>query len=198
MSRYVCRKTKDSFTFTNQRTTTVGSAPALFFLWPRARDGAGLRIFGRPIFGREGDAPELWTGRGKFEADFGFVAADGSEKNDGTFLFFRGALVLEEERTAAGEAGLQKDERAVGVDGERFGFFVEVGALGVFAAQANGDLHEDPLTAALGAGMDVRVGRLGHTFSLTSILPRETVLHCTNRKAGCQRVYSIQGESLCC
>jgi len=184
VSRYVCRKTKDSSSFINQRKTTVGRVAELFFLRPRARDGAGLGIFGRPIFGREGDAPELGTRRGKFEADFGFVAANRSEENDGTLLFFRGALVLEEEQAAAGEASLQKDERAVRVDGERFGFFVEVGALGVFAAQANGNLHEDSLAAALGTGMNVRVGRLGHTFSLTSILPRETVLHCTNGKAG--------------
>jgi len=51
-------------------------------------DSPGFGAFGRPVFGREGDAPELRTRRRKFEANFGFVAADRAEENDVAFLFF--------------------------------------------------------------------------------------------------------------
>ena len=71
--------------------------------------GTGFGALGRPIFWREGDAPELGTGRGKFQADFSFVAANGSEENDRTFLFFRGSFVLQIDDAAAGQARLKKD-----------------------------------------------------------------------------------------
>ena len=130
----------------------------------RSRKSAGFGAFGRPVFRRKGDAPELRARRGKFEADFGFVAADGTEENDATFLFFRGAFVLQMESGAAGEARLEQYERAVGVDGERLGFFVEGLALRVQAVEADGNLHENALAAALGSW---RNGRAGHDDSLS-------------------------------
>ena len=80
------------------------------------------------------------------------------------------------------------------VDGKRFCFFVEAGALGVLASQANWHLHQNALAAALGTGMNGGVGRLGHTFSFTSILPGGESLRSEFPQRGCQRVYSDLNE----
>jgi len=106
----------------------------------------------------------LRAGRGKFEADFSFIAANGTEENDGTFLFFSGAFVLHIDEAAAGQARLKKDQRAMSIDRERFGFFFERLALRILTVKADRDLHEDALAAALGAGLS---GCAGHDGSLS-------------------------------
>jgi hypothetical protein len=133
--------------------------------------GAGFGAFWRPILWREGDAPELRAGRREFEADFSFIAADRSEEDDGTFLFFRGAFVLQIDKAAAGQARLKKDQRAVGIDRERFGFFIKWLALRILTVKADGDLHEDALAAALGSGMSRCGGQDSSLFFLKPILP---------------------------
>jgi len=133
--------------------------------------GAGFGTFWRPIFGREGDAPELRAGRRKFQADFSFVAADWSEENDGTFLLFGGPLVLQINEAAAGQARLKKDQRAMRIDRERFGFFFKRLALGILTVKADGYLHEDALAAALWSGMSRCAGQDSSLFFLKSILP---------------------------
>lgn len=124
-------------------------------------DGLGLRSAGfrtarRPILGRKGNTPELRAAGRKFQANFGFVAANGAEKGDNTLLLFLGHIVAQSDQAAAGDASLQKNEGAVGVDGESVGLFVETFALGIEAIQVNADLHEDTLAAATRAG----VGRI--------------------------------------
>jgi hypothetical protein len=138
----------------------------LFIAGPGTGNGAVLGAFGGPVFGREGDTPELRTWRGKLETDFGFVAADGAEKNDVALLFFRCALVLKLNFGAASEAGLNQDESAVGVDGEGLGFFFEFGALRVHSGQLDGHLHEHALAAAARAGVGRQDRRLRHSSSL--------------------------------
>ena len=133
--------------------------------------GAGFGAFGRPIFGREGDAPELRAGRGKFKADFSFIAANGTEEDDRAFLFFRGAFVLHIDEAAAGHARLKKDQRAMGIDRERFGFFFKWLALRILAVKADGNLHEDTLAAALGAGLSGCAGHDGSLFLLNLFYP---------------------------
>jgi len=123
-------------------------------------------VFGRPIFGGESDAPEGGARVRKFEADFSFAVADRAEKNDEAFLFFSRAFVREEQHAAAGDAGGHEDQGAVGVDGESFGGFGERLALRVTAADFHGDLHEDALAAASGAGGCGSVWGLGHYESL--------------------------------
>jgi len=113
----------------------------------------------------------LWAGRREFKADFSFIAANRTKENDGTFLFFRGAFVLQIDEAAAGQACLKKDQRAMGVDRERFGFFFKGLALRILAVKANGNLHEDALAAALGARMNGCAGHDGSLFFLKPILP---------------------------
>src|SRR5258705_12834535 len=69
--------------------------------------GPRFRIFWRPVLGRKRDAPELRTARGKFQADFRFVAADRAKKHNATFLLFPGGVVSQRQQAAAGDARLQ-------------------------------------------------------------------------------------------
>lgn len=128
-----------------------GKARELFLLGALSRGGAGFGIFGRPVFGRECDAPELRARGGKFEADFGSVAAHRAEENDVALLLLEGFLVLDANCRAAGDTRLKKHQRAMCANGEGFGLLVEGSALCVRAAKADRNLHQHALTAALGA-----------------------------------------------
>ena len=132
---------------------------------------ARFRVFGRPILGREGDAPKLRARRREFKADFSFIAANRSKEDDRTFLFFRGAFVLHIDEAAASQSRLKKNQRAVGIDRECFGFFFEWLALRILTVKADGNLHEDALAAALGAGLSGCAGHDGSLFLLNPILP---------------------------
>jgi hypothetical protein len=124
--------------------------------------GAGLGIFGRPIFGREGHAPELRAAGGKFQPNFGFIPAHRAEKRDITFLFFLGGVVPQHQQAAAGHARLQQNERAVGVDGQGVAFFIEGLALRVDAVDSNAELHQDALTSAAVPCTGRNACRFGH------------------------------------
>ena len=80
--------------------------------------------------------------------NFGFAGTHRSKVGHVAFLFFLGALVLEKKFAAAGDARLQQDQGAVGVDGESLGFFLDGSALGIVAANAHRDLHQDALAAS--------------------------------------------------
>ena len=123
---------------------------------------AGFRMAGGPIFRGKCNAPEGGTRRGKLQTDFGLSRAHGAEKSDVTFLLLLSALVLEEHFAAAGEAGLQQNERTMGIDREGLGFFLDGFALGIFAANSYGDLHQDALAAAAGYGTDGGIWLLAH------------------------------------
>ena len=129
-------------------------------------DCSGFGTFRGPVFRGESYAPELRARRGKLETDFGFVASHGPEKHNVAFLFLGCARVLQMNGRAADHASLQENERAVRVDGERFCFFFEIGALCVSATQLNRYLHEHALAAATRTGMGRYVWRLGHASSL--------------------------------
>lgn len=131
-------------------------------------------MFRIPVFGRKSNAPELRARRGKFQADFRFVAANRSEKNDVALLRFRSALVLQLDGAAAGKPRLQKDKRAVRVDGKRFRFFIKGRALRVFAVNAHGYLHQHALAAAARTGTNGSVWALGHASSLNLIYRAKT------------------------
>ena len=48
---------------------------------------AGVRMLGRPVFGRKRHTPESGARNGKFQAYFGFATTHRTEKRDMTFLF---------------------------------------------------------------------------------------------------------------
>jgi hypothetical protein len=123
---------------------------------------AGFGIFGGPVFRREGYAPELRTASGEFQADFGFVAAHRAKKSDVTFLLFLGGVVAQHQEAAAGDARLQQNQRAMGVDGQSVTFFIEWLALRVGAVYSNAELHQDALASATATCVGWIGGKFGH------------------------------------
>src|ERR1700682_1461407 len=117
-----------------------------------------------PVFRGEGHAPEGWTRRGEFQTDFRFAGAHRTEEHYVAFLLLLRALVLEQNLAAAGEPRRQQNQGTVGVDGQRFGLFLDGFSLGIGGANAHGDLHQHTLAATPGYR---RVRDLSHTTSLT-------------------------------
>jgi hypothetical protein len=52
-----------------------------------AMSNAGVRMLGRPVFGRKRHTPESRARNGKFQADFSFATTHRTEKHHMTFLF---------------------------------------------------------------------------------------------------------------
>jgi hypothetical protein len=80
-------------------------------------------------------------------------------------LLFLGEIVLQLHFAAAHETRLHQHQRAVGVDRQRGGFFLEFLALRIVSANSYGDLHQNSLAAAAGPGMWWSVRRLTHKTS---------------------------------
>lgn len=133
-----------------------------------AGGGARVGMLGGPVFGGERYAPELRARLGKFQADFGFAVANGAEEHHVAFLIFFGHVVLHFEAASAGDAILERDQSAVGVDGQGVGLFLERFALRVFAADEYAHLHKNTLAAATHRWMCGGIGYLAHD-SLTSL-----------------------------
>ncbi len=124
--------------------------------------GSRFGISRRPIFRRESDAPELRTPRGKFHSDFCFVAADRTEKHDATFLLFPSGVVAQHQQAAAGDARLQQHQRAMRVDGQCVGLFIEWLALRIDSVESNADLHQNALASAPRSGIGWVARKLRH------------------------------------
>jgi len=126
---------------------------------------------GCPIFRRKSDTPKIGNWRSELQADFGFAGANRTQEGHVAILVFLRTLVLQIQFGAAGEAGIEENERTVSVDGKRLGFFVHLFALGVGAPNPDADLHENALATPPGAGTYRCVGSVAHTASLISTIP---------------------------
>ena len=85
------------------------------------------------------------------------------------FLFFLRDSVLELDLASAGEAGTEQNERAVGVNRQRFGFLLEFSSLGIQSMNTDGDLHQDALTATARSRIRGCVRDLSHATSLNQL-----------------------------
>jgi|tagenome__1003787_1003787.scaffolds.fasta_scaffold20954970_2 hypothetical protein len=134
---------------------------------------AGFGMLGRPVFGWKSDTPKIGNRGRELQANFGFAGSNGAEKRDVAVLIFLRALVLQIEFGAAGKTSGEEYERAVSVDGQCFGFFVDGFTLSVGAANANRNLHQNALTTPAGAGTYRCVWSVAHTASLISTIRGE-------------------------
>jgi hypothetical protein len=130
-------------------------------------------MLGCPIFRRKSDTPKIGNRGRELQANFGFTGSNGAEKRDMAFLIFLRALVLQIQFGATGETCGEENERAVGVDGQCFGFFVDGFTLSVGAANANRNLHQNALTAPAGAGTYRCVWSVAHAAPLISTIRGE-------------------------
>jgi hypothetical protein len=80
-------------------------------------------------------------------------------------LFLFRFIVAHVNRAPAGDTGGEQNKRAVRVNCKSLGEFLEVSALRVLAANADGDLHQHALTAPSGPFVRSWVWDFSHTTS---------------------------------
>jgi len=144
--------TEDKVKGSGLKTRRYIRRAGLFFVGAGVGGVAGFGMFGGPVFGREGHAPEGGARSGEFEAYFGFAVAHGAEEHYMALFFFLGALMVHVEFAAAGDARGQQNERTVGVNGQGFRFFFEDLSCRVGPANADSYLHQHALAASTCSG----------------------------------------------
>jgi hypothetical protein len=131
----------------SRRGKNGGNRGENLFIRAAAGDRACFGTLRIPIFRRKRHAPESWAGRREFQTDFSFARANRTEKDNLAFLFVLGTVVPHKDLAAAGDAGMQQNQSAVGVNGERFGLFLEGCSLSIVSANSNSYLHQHTLAA---------------------------------------------------
>src|SRR5258708_7372333 len=81
------------------------------------------------------------------------------------FLFFLGQIVLHLHFAAAGDPRLHHHQRAMRINRQRRGRFLELLALGVIPVNSYGNLHQNSLAAAAWPGMSWSIWGLAHRSS---------------------------------
>src|SRR5216683_5461420 len=114
---------------------------------------AGFGTLRCPVFGREGYPPEGGARCCEFQTYLCLATAHGTEIRHVAFLFFFGFVVPHMNHGAADDPRSKQYQPPVGVNGESLCEFLEVLSLSVLPAQADADLHQHALAAALGARM---------------------------------------------
>ena len=124
--------------------------------------GGDFGVFGGPVVGREGDAPEFGGGSEECDANFGFALGGGGDVNDADELLFEGVGVAAEDSLADFDAHGQEDQSAVGVDGSGESVFRDVLAIGAAADDEDGETQQNTLAAAAIVNGSVVGRRNGH------------------------------------
>jgi hypothetical protein len=119
-------------------------------------------VFGGPVVGREGDAPESGGGFEECYADFGFAFGGWGDVNDADELLFEGVGVAAEDSLADFDAHGQEDQGAVGVDGSGERVFRDMLTIGAAPDDEDGETQKDALAAAAIVNGSVVGRRNGH------------------------------------
>lgn len=101
-----------------------------------------------PVFGREGDVPEIGGGLDELDADLGLVALLRAEKNHAALDVFLGGGIGEHQALAVGDGVLEQHQCAMGVDRLRGGFLLKLLSGGAFAENDYPGLNKYALAAA--------------------------------------------------
>ena len=113
-----------------------------------------------PVFGREGDVPEVGIGEEKLDADFDLLVGKFVNVGDHALERIFGLGIRESEALAAIEWSGNGDERAVSADRQRVSFFFGERRTAGLQRDADGDLHQDALAAAAVVGKPGSFARL--------------------------------------
>jgi hypothetical protein len=117
-------------------------------------------VGGAPIYGREGDVPEIWAGGFEFDGGVETFGHGLSDANDFAGDAFFSAGVFENQASIGGHVLLNDDHRAVVIDADGGG--VEGRGLALDGdVNAGADAQEDALAAAAFVGGSVGAGRCG-------------------------------------
>src|SRR5215469_6458811 len=132
---------------------------------------ARFSVFGRPVFGREGHAPEVRAWRREFNADFRSAAAHWPKKRHVAFLFFSSLVVLHVNHVATDYPRVEQYQRAMSVDRKGFRSFFEIISLRILAANTDANLHKHALAAAARSARYVRRWDLRHANLARTTIP---------------------------
>ena len=124
--------------------------------------GGDFWVFGGPVVGWEGDAPEFGGGAEEFDADFGFALGDGGDVDDTDELFFEGFGVTDEDFLVQRNAHGEREQCAVGADVGGEGVFGDVLVVGAASDDEDGEAEENALAAAAVGNRSVAGGGSGH------------------------------------
>ena len=124
--------------------------------------GGDFGVFGGPVVGWEGDAPEFGGGFEEFYADFGFAFGGGSNVDYADELFFEGFGVADQDFLVERDAHGHEEQGSVGADVGGDGVFRDVLIVGAPGDDEDGQTEEDALAAAAVVHGSVVGGRSGH------------------------------------
>jgi hypothetical protein len=124
--------------------------------------GGDFGVFGGPVVGREGDAPEFGGRFQEFYADFGFAFGGGGDVNDTDELLFEGVGIAAKNFLAHFDASGYVDEGAVGADVRGESVFGDVLTIGSPGNDEDGETEVDALGAAAVGNGGVVGGEVGH------------------------------------
>jgi len=124
--------------------------------------GADFGVFGGPVVGREGDAPEFGGGLQEFDADFGFVFSGRGDVDDADELFLEGIWIAAKNFLADFDTRGYLDQGTVGADVHSEGVFGDVLTIGTSGNDEDGETEQDALGAAAVRNGGVVGGGSGH------------------------------------
>jgi len=124
--------------------------------------GGDFGVFGGPVVGREGDAPEFGGGLQEFDADFGFVFSGRGDVDDADELFLEGIWIAAKNFLADFDTRGYLDQGTVGADVHSEGVFGDVLTIGSAGNDEDGEAEEDALGAAAVRNGSVVGGGSGH------------------------------------
>lgn len=103
---------------------------------------------GDPVGLGELDAPEVWSGRQKFEAYTLAFAGIVAQVDDAALLFFLGGRIRDRQDAAHFERLIEIDESAMRVDDDGFADGAETLGVAILAGHNDADATKDSRTAA--------------------------------------------------
>jgi hypothetical protein len=124
--------------------------------------GGDFGVFGDPVVGGKGDAPEFGGGAEEFDADFGFGIGGGGDVDYADELFFEGFGITDEDFLVESYVCGKDEKGAVGADVGGEGVFGDVLLIGAAGDDEEGEAKEDALAAAAVGNGGVVGGGSGH------------------------------------
>src|SRR5258708_17699667 len=119
----------------------------------------------RPVFRRKRHSPETRPRIGKLQSHFRFAGTHRPQERYMAFLFFLSQIVLHLHFAAAGDPRQHHHQRAMRINRQRRGLFLELLALGVIPVNSYGNLHQNSLAVAAWPGMSWSIWGLAHRSS---------------------------------
>jgi hypothetical protein len=149
--------------------------------------GGDFGVFGGPVVGGEGDAPEFWGGFEEFDADFGFAFRGGSNVDYADELFFECFGVADENFLVYGDTHGNQEKCAVGADVHGESVFGDVLTIWAAGDDEDGEAKKDALGAAAVRSGGLVGGWVGHRGDGLGLVLRKKRVRSRDGKDSCSQ-----------